>query len=390
MNSETHHRGEYTGENGYVYAQITDTSGLGHLSILVQRLLILAYQLNRIALVPSQLPFRLHHTDNAPVSRDTLLYFDLDKSMIDDNGKLFPVRYKLASSHSIDKKRMKVINNEKEICINENDNTNSPEIFCYLNFFTKLREPAPDTGIRVLLEPGASITPIRDIVLRKMFDRAGTPLPDGELPKVLDFCCIKVRRRDKIMPGEEGNCSLYQTALRRAITSAKNVKANMRERGLVDDKTIVYLMSDEPNRHFFDSVRAAQKHYYDCHDFPELHQLSRHAEGGEFNNFLLFAIEKEIYNSAAVTLAWELPGEIRAWALHGRVTHCPDVFTSRDKFRAPPHPNNIAPNGRKDYLLEQAYILPVLCWRTLLCFRFPNIIKRILKKIMRTLGLKRA
>ena len=97
----------------------------------------------------------------------------------------------------------------------------------------------------------------------------------------LNYCCVHARRTDRLHTNE-------------SLTNSMNIKRNLDANKDIDRNTPIYLMTDEPNDHFYDGLKKYYPYLFRYSDFAELYHL-RHPKNGETpNNYLLFAIEHQI------------------------------------------------------------------------------------------------
>ena len=185
----------------------------------------------------------------------------------------------------------------------------------------------------------------------------------------LDYCCVHIRRTDRLK-------------MNRSITMPMNIKRNLDANQYIDSNTLIYLMTDEPDDHFYDKLKEYYPNLFRYSDFPELYRL-RHPTGNDNpDNYLLFAIEMQM--QAMAKIAYKA-------SLYNRHFHLPEVnkipcqwwFWSREKAgklclsRRQNDPSSLSVG------LIEFYPYRMLWYK----FMSRHTIKRVLKQITRVFAL---
>ena len=113
-----------------------------------------------------------------------------------------------------------------------------------------------------------------------------------------DFISVKLRRADFLNVGWLG---FRRTVKIQAITTSRNVAANLRR---FPADMPIYLMTDEPDDHYYDSLLRERPQLRRYSDYPDLHQLRHPIDGTPPNNYHLFAIEYQVHEWANIRLSW--------------------------------------------------------------------------------------
>ena len=237
--------------------------GLLHLRKNLFALLMEAKYLNRIAIIPS---LHLNGKHNSGLSVRTTW----DKFIILDNFQSFNPFIRLSDFGDIDYNNSCIIdeNIKSELLLNESNpilvrkHTQYPNYYKLLDNFINYNW---DSVLTNLIQSTDEITQHAKIAISKM----------------KYYHCIHVRRGDKLMmknaPGLDKKT--HPDYLKRFLLN------------IISNGETVYIMSDEKQPNYFDSLRKSFN-IYSFLDFPEFVSIEK------TNNYLLFSIENEIMNNA--------------------------------------------------------------------------------------------
>ena len=303
----------------YIYMEFTGyPKGLLNCIALQKHLLRYAAGMQRIAVIPDQFPFHRKHNRGHDIDCKPYLYYDFDHtvyfSSTDKTRK--PLYYDFNHTvyfSSADKTRKPLQ------CIQISDLNMSQFSEKDIKVFKAQDGPAhitkEDENYRLIIIEHATWNWIHTCdyqlphnisfpyservrstamqVINQMMGsqknwnhRLSGSIEDSHLR--LNYCCVHARRTDRL----KGNWS---------ITMPMNIKRNLDANQDIDSNTLIYLMTDEPNDHFYDKLKKYYPNLFRYSDFPELYHLRYPADGADPNNYLLFAIESQIQSMARIS-----------------------------------------------------------------------------------------
>ena len=284
----------------YLYLKFTGyPMGFFNYEQIQRQFLKLAMTTGRVALISEKLPLDKKHNKGYVADCDPYLYYDFDNaayqrcndinqpiplqcikvSDFDMNQfskketKIFEAKDGPAYISEEDDKQYRLIIIEHKECYWAHKCYKEPTSFFFLPYSKKVRLAAKHIINKILEgQNGQKHQLCGSLEERKLY---------------LDYCCVHARRTDK----------LYKNI---SLTTLINIKSNLDANKNIHPNTQIYLMTDEPNDHFYDGLKEYYPNLFRYSDFPELYNLRHPANGDLPNNYLLFTIELQIRTMARI------------------------------------------------------------------------------------------
>jgi hypothetical protein len=103
-----------------------------------------------------------------------------------------------------------------------------------------------------------------------------------------------------------------------ALSTPSNIRANLKRIKGVNRNTTIYLMSNETDPAYYNALKAIHPGIRTYHDFPKLKALIHSDRNHTPNNYLLFAVERIIWDNASQRITnRRLDKGLKAFSLEG-------------------------------------------------------------------------
>ena len=284
----------------YIYCQFTrGTRGLRHQVGLLQMCLIrYAAGMQRVAVLSNQLPLDKKHNQGCDIDCNPYLYYDFDHMTYYSNAykattPLPCIRVSDLDMSQFSEKDIKVFKaQDGPAHISKEDDKNYRLIIIEHRTWNWPHKCDHIFLPKTKLPYSAKVRSTAMQVINQMMESQSSwnhqfsgSIEDSHLR--LDYCCVHARRTDRL----NANWS---------ITMPMNIKRNLDANQDIDNNTPIYLMTDEPDDHFYDKLKEYYPNLIRYSDFPELYHLRHPADGSDPNNYLLFAIEMQMQTMAKI------------------------------------------------------------------------------------------
>ena len=313
----------------YIYGEFINTpQGLGHqMGILQIQLIRYAAAMQRIAVIPDQFPLDKKHNRGCDIDSDPYRYYDFDHMTYHSNTDETDVPLQCISVSDLDmsqfsERDIKVFDSKDGPAhISKEDNRNYRLIIIKHTTWNWLH--TCDYRLpKVILPYSERIRSMAMQVINKMMEsqeswdhQLSGSIEDNHLK--LDYCCVHARRTDR----SKANGS---------ITMPMNIRCNLDANQDIDSSTLIYLMTDEPDDHFYDKLKEYYPNLFRYSDFPELYRLRYPVDGADPDNYLLFAIELQMQRMAKVAYKASLYNR-SVYSTKGHKIPCQWWFWSKEK-----------------------------------------------------------
>lgn len=272
--------------------------------------------MGRIAVI-GDLPLLYHHNKYAECDNNPQLYFDFGRArfLSRDSDTSEPLSYMMAKDFDITEfPSHQVKNLSDEECLLAPNNRNwmvsiSKEIDerypvialnVHNDFFDFRTHHRRSEGLRAYVPFSPEATKLAEQVVQKIIKHDSPGINNN-------YCCLKLRRGDRVKAQKLGYFARFY---RDAVSSAKNVMSNLDDHELVNENTPIYLMTDESEEGYYDSL-CEKYRVYQYKDFPELYRLVHPSDGRVPNNYFLYAVEMQIYLWANIRIYNKLKDDHR-------------------------------------------------------------------------------
>ena len=308
----------------YIYCKFTwGTRGLGHhMGFLQIHLIRYAAGMQRIAVIPDQFPLDKRHNRGCDIDCDPYLYYDFDHMTYYSKADKAMVPLPCIRASDLDMSQF----SEKDIkTFDSRDGpahiTKEDENYRLIiiehrtwNWLHTCDYYSP----RISFSYSERVRSTAVQIINKMMksqescdQQLSGNIEDSNLR--LDYCCVHARRTDRLSTNW-------------SVTMPMNIKCNLDANQDIDSNTPIYLMTDEPDDHFYDKLKKYYPNLFRYSDFPELYRLRYPADGANPNNYLLFAIEAQIQKMAKIAyksklyrlkngrIPWRMPWQWWLWS----------------------------------------------------------------------------
>jgi hypothetical protein len=313
---------------------LTQSAGLLHCTHLFERFLSLAASMRRTAVIEG-VPYGVMHNNGRPVPADPRIYYDLDNilcfgAFLSQQGRklnyileqdfdmcrfapedIVYLRIELSwSRKGIMSKQQAIINQAHTlwrdhplIILEGHIEDYKPQWYSFLFKSIPLRQQCG-----ILLSWSHNVRQLAMDTIRQLCDdnnvetikEADQSSLTGNTdstakPFENNYWVIHARREDKDDAGDRRKWFDMWNAL----SVPSNILANLRRIKGFNKNTIIYLMSNETDPAYYKALKAIHPGIHTYHDFPKLKALI-HSNGNHTpNNYLLFAVERAIWDNAS-------------------------------------------------------------------------------------------
>ena len=272
--------------------------GLQNYAVIQNTFLTYAAVMKRIAVLPEKLPLDNKHNQRNNVDCNPYLYYDFNNTTYYSNAyrastPLLCIKTSDFDIQQFSEKDIKVFETKDGPTYISEEDDNSHRLIiiehkiwkwthqCIYNFLPKL-----------VLPYSVQVRSTASHIINRMMQSRGKQnyRLNGSIEEDclrLDYCCVHARRTDRLH-------------LNGSLTTSTNIRRNLDANKNINRNTPIYLMTDEPNDHFYDELKKYYPNLFRYSDFPELYRLRHPTDGNIVNNYLLFAIELQINKIASI------------------------------------------------------------------------------------------